>query len=88
MLIMCYNPLKKRLSERMKEKKLQYLIYLTCVVLMTGCTKEIDKIVVPIHRASENIHTSTEDMDMPDIEVIPGAEFHFKDSKIVLEKKF
>jgi len=55
---------------------------------MTGCTKEIDKIVVPIHRASENIHTSTEDIDMPDIEVIPGAEFHFKDSKIVLEKKF
>ena len=70
------------------KKKLQYLAYLACIVLIIGCTKEVDKIVVPIHRAADNIHTSTEDMDMPDIEVIPGAELRFKDSKIVLEKKF
>ena len=72
----------------MREKKLQYLISLACVVLMTGCTKEIDKIVVPIHRAADNIHTSTNDMDMPEIEGIPDTELRFKDSKIVLEKKF
>ncbi len=70
------------------KKKLQYLVYLACVVLMIGCTKEVDKIVVPIHRAADNIHTSTEDMDMPEIEGIPDAELRFKDSKIVLEKKF
>ena len=72
----------------MREKKLQYLIYFACVVLMTGCTREIDKIVVPIHRAADNVHTSTNDMDMPEIKGIPDTEFHFKDSKIVLEKKF
>jgi len=55
---------------------------------MIACTKEVDKIVVPIHRASENIHTSTKDMDMPEIEGIPDAKLRFKDSKIVLEKKF
>ncbi len=55
---------------------------------MIGCTREVDKIVVPIHRTADNIHTSTEDMDMPDIEGIPDTELHFKDSKIVLEKKF
>ena len=55
---------------------------------MTGCTKEVDKIVVPIHRAANNIHTTTEDMDMPEIKGIPDTELHFKDSKIVLEKKF
>ena len=72
----------------MREKKLQYLIYLVFVVLIIGCTKEIDKIVVPIHRTSENIHTTTEDMNMPEIEGIPDAKLRFKDSKIVLEKKF
>jgi len=72
----------------MKEKKLHYLIFLIFVVLMIACTKEVDKIVVPIHRASENIHTSTKDMDMPEIEGIPDAKLRFKDSKIVLEKKF
>ncbi len=72
----------------MRERKLQYLIYLACVVLMIGCTREVDKIVVPIHRATDNIHTATNDMDMPEIEGIPDTELHFKDSKIVLEKKF
>ena len=72
----------------MREKKLQYLICLVCIVLMTGCMKEIDKIVVPINRTAENLHTTTEDMDMPDLEIIPDTEMHFKDSKIVLEKKF
>jgi hypothetical protein len=72
----------------MKEKNLQYLIYFVCAVLMIGCTKEVDKIVVPIHRASENIHTVTEDLDMPAIEGIPDTEFHVKNGKIALEKKF
>ena len=72
----------------MKEKKLQYLIYPVFAVLVIGCTKEIDEVVVPIHRASENLHTTTEEMDMPEIEGIPDTELHFKDSKLVLEKKF
>jgi len=72
----------------MRERKLQYLIYLACVVLMIGCTKEVDKIVVPIHRAADNIHTTNNDMDMPEIEGIPDTKLRFKDSKIVLEKKF
>jgi len=55
---------------------------------MTACSKEIDKITVPIHRTTENLHTTTENIDMPDIEVIPNAELHFKDNKVVLEKKF
>jgi len=72
----------------MREKKLQYLIYLLCVVLMIGCTREIDKIVVPIHRTSANIHTTTKDMNMPEIEGISDTKLRFKNSKIVLEKKF
>ena len=72
----------------MREKKLHYLIYFTCAVLMTGCSKEIDKIVVPIHHTSENLHTATEEMDMPEIDVLPDTELRFKDSKVVLEKKF
>ena len=72
--------------EKMKEKKLHYLLYFVCIVLMTACSKEIDKITVPIHRTTENLHTTTENIDMPDIEVIPNAELHFKDNKVVLEK--
>ena len=70
----------------MREKELQYLIHLVCVVPMVGCTREVDKIVVPIHRASENTHK--EEMNIPEIEGIPDTELHFKGSKIVLEKKF
>jgi predicted ATP-dependent Lon-type protease len=55
---------------------------------MTACSKEIDKIVVPINHTTDNLHTTTENMDMPDIEVIPDTELRFKESKIVLEKKF
>ncbi len=72
----------------MKEKKLHYLIYLVCAVLLTACGKEIDNIVVPIHRTTENLHTTTEDIDMHDMEIIPDTELHFKESKVVLEKKF
>ena len=72
----------------MKEKKLHYLIYLACIILTTACSREIDNIVVPIHRNTENLHTTTEELDMPDIDIIPGTELHFKESKIVLEKKF
>jgi len=72
----------------MKAKKLHYLIYPVFVFLMLGCTKEIDKLVVPIHRATENVHNSTEDMDLPQIEGLPDTDLRFKDSKLVLEKKF
>ena len=72
----------------MKAKKLHYLIYLICLILLTACSKEIDKIVVPIHRTTDNLHTTSEDIDMHDMEIIPDTELHFKESKVVLEKKF
>ncbi len=72
----------------MKEKKLHYLIYIASIILTTACSREIDNIAVPIHRSTENLHTTTEEMDMPDVDIIPGAELHIKESKVVLEKKF
>ena len=72
----------------MKEKKLHSLIYLVGLVLLTACSNEIDKIVVPIHRSTDNLHTTTEDIDMHDMEIIPDTKLHFKESKVVLEKKF
>ena len=72
----------------MKEKKLHYIIYLVCVVLITACGKEIDQIAVPIDRTAENLYTNTENMEIPELEVIPDTEVHFKDSKVVVEKKF
>ncbi len=85
---MCAIIIRNDVQGKMKEKKLHYLIYLICIVLMTACSKEVDKIVVPIHRTSENLHTTTENMDMSDINIIPDTELHFKNSKVVLEKKF
>lgn len=64
------------------------MIYLVCVVLMTACSKEIDQIAVPINRTAENLYTETENIEIPELEVIPETEVHFKDSKVVLEKKF
>ena len=73
----------------MKEKKLHYIAYLVCAVLiMTACSKEIDQIAVPINRTAENLHTNTENIEISELEVIPETEVHFKDTKIVLEKKF
>jgi PBP1b-binding outer membrane lipoprotein LpoB len=73
---------------KMKAKKLYCLIYLVCLLILTACSNEVDKLVVPIHRTTDNLHTTTEDIDMPNITVIPDTELHFKESKIVLEKKF
>ena len=72
----------------MKVEKLHSLLFLVFAVLLTACSKEIDKIVVPIHRTTDNLHTTTEDIDMHDMEIIPDTELHFKESKVVLEKKF
>jgi hypothetical protein len=55
---------------------------------MTACSKEIDQIAVPINRTAENLYTETENIEIPELEVIPETEVHFKDSKVVLEKKF
>ena len=73
---------------KMKVKKLYGLLYLVCLVLVTACSNEVDKIVVPIHHTTDNLHTTAEDIDMPSIEVIPDTKLRFKDSKVVLEKKF
>jgi len=72
----------------MKAKKLYGLFYLVCLVLLTACSNEVDKIVVPIHRTTDNLHTTTETVDMSDMEIIPDTKLHFKESKVVLEKKF
>ena len=72
----------------MKEKKLHYLLCILCLVLMTACSKEIDKVMIPVNRTAENLHTDTENLEIPELEVIPGTEVHFKDSKVVVEKKF
>ena len=72
----------------MKEKKLHYLLYILCLVLITACGKEIDSIVVPINRTAENLHTDTENIEISELEIIPDTEVHFKDSKVVVEKKF
>jgi hypothetical protein len=55
---------------------------------MTACSKEIDQIAVPINRTAENLYTETENIEIPELEVIPETEVYFKDSKVVLEKKF
>ena len=72
----------------MKEKKLHYLLCIPCLIVITACNKEIDKIVVPIDRTAENLHTNTENIEISELEVIPDTEVHFKDSKVVVEKKF
>jgi len=72
----------------MEEKKLHYLLYVLCLIVMTACSKEIDKVVIPINRTAENLHTNTENLEIPELEVIPDTEVHFKDSKVVIEKKF
>ena len=76
------------MQRKMKEKKLHWLSCLVSVMLMTACSNEVDKLVVPIHRSADNLHTTTETMDMPNITVIPDTKLRFKDSKVVLEKKF
>jgi len=76
------------MQRKMKEKKLHWVICLVSVMLMTACSNEVDKIVVPIHHTTDNLHTTAEDIDMPSIEVIPDTKLRFKDSKVVLEKKF
>ena len=72
----------------MKEKKVYYLILLVFMLLMTACSKELDNIVVPVNRTAENLHTNTENLEIPALEVIPDTEVHFKDSNLVVEKKF
>ena len=72
----------------MKKKKLHYLLCILCLVLMTACSKEVDKVLIPINRTAENLHTNTEDLEISELEVIPDTEVHFKDSNLVVEKKF
>ena len=72
----------------MKEKKLHYLLCILCLMLMTACGKEIDRVVVPINRTAENLHADTENIEISELEIIPDTEVHFKDSKVVVEKKF
>ena len=72
----------------MKKKKLHPLLCILCLVLMTACSKEIDQVVVPINRTAENLHTNTKDLEIQELEVIPGTEVHFKDSNLVVEKRF
>jgi len=72
----------------MEEKKLHYLLCILCLMLMTACGKEIDRVVVPINRTAENLHADTENIEISELEIIPDTEVHFKDSKVVVEKKF
>ena len=72
----------------MKEKKFHYLLFILSLLLMTACSKEIDKVVVPINRTAENLHTQTENIEISELGVIPDAEVVFKESQLVVEKKF
>ncbi len=72
----------------MKEKKFHYLLFILSLLLMTACSKEIDKVAVPINRTAENLHTQTENIEISELGVIPDTEVLFKESQLVVEKKF
>jgi hypothetical protein len=62
-------------------------IFLLIILFISGCTREIDKIVVPINNITQDLNRSTQKIDMP-IDLFPDTGLKLKGSKLVIEKHF
>jgi len=70
----------------MKNIQKIYFLFLP-LFLIAGCSKQIDKLVVPIDNATRDLNQSTQKIDMP-LGALPDTGLKVKGSKLVIEKHF
>ena len=69
---------------------MQQKIVFVCLIgsfVLSGC-HEFDSVLVPIHRSTEELNTTTSDLSLPVLDTLPYTDVHFKRDKIVMEKHF
>ncbi|SFV90553.1 hypothetical protein MNB_SV-4-878 [hydrothermal vent metagenome] len=57
------------------------------VTVFSGC-HELDNVLIPIHRSTEELNTTTSSLSIPVLDRLPYSDVHFKRDKIVMEKHF
>ncbi len=56
-------------------------------IIFSGC-HEVDKVLVPIERTTEELNTTTSNLTIPVLDELPYADVHFRRNKIIMEKHF
>ncbi len=68
------------------QKKILFICLIGSFVF-SGC-HEFDSVLVPIHRTTEELNTTTSNLTIPVLDTLPYADVHFKKSKFIMEKHF